>query len=188
MIDETVADGEIPAMGRGFMLWQVTNGWQRAVRAALAETGLTYVQVVLLAGLEARIATGDKVSQAGLAQSLGADVMMTSQVLRTLEAAGLVRRDRDPSDTRARTLVLTGTGAAKLDAARPVLEQVDAAFFDVLGRKEDRFVKALRKLWRKRRMVGMNGGGEPDVKAVSSRAPAKAKKRAGKIKLAASGD
>ncbi|HVJ54406.1 MAG TPA: MarR family winged helix-turn-helix transcriptional regulator [Aliidongia sp.] len=205
MSDETAADGEASSLGRGFMLWQITNGWQRSVRAALASSGLTYVQVVLLAGLQARIAAGDKVSQAGLAQSLGADVMMTSQVLRTLEAGGLVRRDRDPQDTRARTLALTSTGAAKLEAAKPLLDQVDDAFFDVLGRKEDRFIKSLRKLWRKRRLVGMSGNGA-DAEAPAPKPAAKSKpaarakpkkaekpekpavKRTAKTKVAAAGE
>ena len=180
MSEETGVDAsESTPLGRGFMLWQITNGWQRAVRAALAPTGLTYVQLVLLAGLQDRIAAGDKVSQAGLAQSLGADVMMTSQVLRTLEAGGLVRRDRDPRDTRARTLALTEAGAAKLQTALPMLDAVDTDFFSVLGHKEDRFAKSLRKLWRKRRLDGMPGAekAEPEGKAAPKprRTPAKTK-------------
>ena len=180
MSEETgVEASESTPLGRGFMLWQITNGWQRAVRAALAPTGLTYVQLVLLAGLQERIAAGDKVSQAGLAQSLGADVMMTSQVLRTLESGGLVRRDRDPRDTRARTLALTEAGAAKLKTALPMLEAVDTDFFSVLGHKEDRFAKSLRKLWRKRRLDGMPGAekAEADSKPAPKprRVPAKTK-------------
>src|SRR5260370_15536517 len=135
-------EGESP--GRGFMLWQITNGWQRSIRAALAPIGLTYVQVILLAGLKEAVEISEKsyggakpgqggqtapgtgpISQARLAQSLGADVMMTSQVLRSLEAAGLIRRDRNPMDTRARTLVLTDTGMERLSQALPVLEAVD---------------------------------------------------------------
>jgi len=185
MSEETGVDAsESTPLGRGFMLWQITNGWQRAVRAALAPTGLTYVQLVLLAGLQDRIAAGDKVSQAGLAQSLGADVMMTSQVLRTLESGGLVRRDRDPRDTRARTLALTEAGGAKLKTALPMLEAVDTDFFSVLGHKEDRFAKSLRKLWRKRRLDGMPGAekAEADSKPAPKprRTPAKTKPVAAK--------
>ena len=169
MSEETgVEASESTPLGRGFMLWQITNGWQRAVRAALAPTGLTYVQLVLLTGLQERIAAGDKVSQAGLAQALGADVMMTSQVLRTLESGGLVRRDRDPRDTRARTLALTEAGAAKLKTALPMLEAVDTDFFSVLGHKEDRFAKSLRKLWRKRRLDGMPGAEKAEAEAAKA--------------------
>ncbi len=169
MSEETGVDAsESTPLGRGFMLWQITNGWQRAVRVALAPTGLTYVQLVLLAGLQDRIAAGDKVSQAGLAQSLGADVMMTSQVLRTLETGGLVRRDRDPRDTRARTLALTEAGTAKLKTALPILEAVETDFFSVLGHKEDRFAKSLRKLWRKRRLDGMPGAEKAEAEAAKA--------------------
>jgi MarR family transcriptional regulator, organic hydroperoxide resistance regulator len=204
MSEDTALDAaEAAPLGRGFMLWQITNGWQRAIRAALAPTGLTYVQLVLLAGLQDRIAAGTSVSQAGLAQALGADVMMTSQVLRTLEAGGLVRRDRDPRDTRARTLALTEEGEAKLREALPVLDAVDTDFFRVLGHKEDRFAKSLRKLWRKRRLDGMPGAdkaeadrglAQPKPRRASSKAkptglPAAAKKPAPKrpAKLEAAG-
>jgi len=153
------------AGGSGFMLWQVANGWQRTARAALAPIGLTYVQAVLLAGLAERLASGAKVSQAALAQSLGADVMMTSQVLRTLEAAGLIRRDRDPGDTRARTLALTDAGAMKLNEALPLLAEIDVTFFAPLGRKEERFVKSLRKLWRKRCAVDAEAAAPKPVDA-----------------------
>ncbi|HWK45315.1 MAG TPA: MarR family winged helix-turn-helix transcriptional regulator [Stellaceae bacterium] len=150
-MDRTEEMDEPEPLGRGFMLWQITNGWQRAIRAALAPLHITYVQVILLAGLKERIEAGGPINQASLAQSLGADVMMTSQVLRSLEAVGLVQRDRNPVDTRARTLALTPAGAARLAEALPQLERVDAEFFDALGRREDRFAKSLRKLWRKRR-------------------------------------
>jgi DNA-binding MarR family transcriptional regulator len=160
--------------GHGFMLWQIANGWQRAVRAALGPTGLTYVQLMLLAGLRQKIAGGGKISQAGLAQALAADAMMTSQVLRTLESAGLIRRDRDPLDTRARTLALTETGAVKLAEALPLLDAVDAEFFSVLGDRERRFIKSLRKLWRTHRLDGA-----PDP-VPRKRPKEKRKRRAGK--------
>ncbi len=152
MTDEAEdSSDEAIVFGRGFMLWQVANGWQRAARAVLAPTGITYVQTLLLAGLAERQALGAKVTQAALAQSLGADAMMTSQVLRTLESAGLVRRERDPADTRARNVVLTEAGARKLGEISPLLTEVEAAFFEPLGKKERRFVKSLKKLWRTQR-------------------------------------
>jgi DNA-binding MarR family transcriptional regulator len=148
-------ESETPTLGPGFMLWQITNGWQRVIRAALAPTGLTYVQIVLLAGLRDKLAEGGPVSQAALAQALGADPMMTSQVLRTLENAGLLKRERNPADTRSRLLSLTADGRARLAAALPLLAAVDREFFDVLGRREDKFLKAIRRLWRKQRLIGL---------------------------------
>ncbi|GGF45941.1 hypothetical protein GCM10011611_60520 [Aliidongia dinghuensis] len=153
-IDEPAESGPAP-LGPGFMLWQVTNGWQRAVRAALAPTGLTYVQVVLLSGLKDKLAEGPTVSQAALAHALGADPMMTSQVLRTLETSGLVTRERNQADTRSRLLSLTAEGRKRLAAALPLVAAVDTEFFDVLGRREERFLKAMRRLWRKQRLAGL---------------------------------
>jgi hypothetical protein len=51
----------------------------------------------------------------------------------------------------------------RLSQALPVLEAVDHEFFGALGRKEDRFARALRKLWRKRRYAAMGPAAEPDV-------------------------
>jgi hypothetical protein len=69
----------------GFLLWQLTNLWQQRMRSALAPLGITHVQFVLLASV-AWLENSDKlVSQASLSRHAHTDVMMTSQVVRTLE-------------------------------------------------------------------------------------------------------
>lgn len=61
----------------GLLLWQVTNRWQAAQRAALKPFGLTHVQFVLLASLV--WLTGDEpVTQRDLAAHAATDPMMTS--------------------------------------------------------------------------------------------------------------
>ena len=67
----------------GFLLWQVTNRWQAAIRAALKPLGLTHVQFVLLASLAWLDADG-AVTQRALANHAAVDPMMCSQVLRAL--------------------------------------------------------------------------------------------------------
>ena len=59
--------------------------------------------------------------------------MMASQVLRRLEAKGLVSRGADPSDSRAMIVALTGDGRARLTAALPDVEAADEVFFSALG-------------------------------------------------------
>src|SRR5438477_10996940 len=81
----------------GLLLWQVTNRWQAAQRSALKPFDLTHVQFVLLASLSWLDADGP-VTQRLLADHAVTDPMMTSQVLRTLEGRGLVRRDAHPTD------------------------------------------------------------------------------------------
>lgn len=55
---------------------------------------------------------------------------MTSQVLRKLEAKGLLRRDVDTADTRAKRLRVTDRGAALAAQAIAAVESADARFFE----------------------------------------------------------
>jgi DNA-binding MarR family transcriptional regulator len=111
------------------VLWRATLAWQREMRAALAPHNLTHVQFVLLASLWWLCEQGDPPTQKELADQAGTDAMMTSQVLRKLEAAGLVERNPHPRDSRARLLAVTRQGRAKLQAALQDVEAADARFF-----------------------------------------------------------
>ena len=83
-----------PENSPGFLLWQVTNQWQRTLRQALESAGLTHVQYVLLAGLAWLEEKEGPVTQSRLAQFCRTDPMMTSQVVRTMEGEGLLTRKR----------------------------------------------------------------------------------------------
>ncbi|NNN08956.1 MAG: MarR family transcriptional regulator [Acidimicrobiaceae bacterium] len=128
----------------GFLLWQITNRWQAAQRAALKPLGLTHVQFVLLASLT-WLRTDGMVNQRDLAEHASIDPMMTSQVIRTLESRGLVERTEDPSDKRAWSLSVTNTGMRLANRAIVVVEDCDRAFFEAL---EDipGFVRSLQLL------------------------------------------
>src|SRR5579859_5648145 len=99
-----------PEESPGFLLWHVTLRWQRDMATALAPLGLTHVQFVLLASAWWLNSHGEQPNQLTLAQWAGTDVKMTSQVLRTLEAKGLLTREVDAADTRARRIRVTGPG------------------------------------------------------------------------------
>lgn len=114
----------------GFLLWHVTLRWQRDIAAALAPLGLTHVQFVLLASTWWLNTQGQQPNQLAVARHAGTDVKMTSEVLRKLEAKGLLRRDVDAVDTRARKLRVTDRGAQQAQAAIAAVEAADAAFFD----------------------------------------------------------
>jgi DNA-binding MarR family transcriptional regulator len=113
----------------GFLLWHVTLRWQRDMAAALAPLDLTHVQFVLLASTWWLNTHGEHPSQVAVAQQAGTDVKMTSQVLRTLEAKGLITRDVDAADTRARRIQVTDRGASLAVEAVAAVEAADAAFF-----------------------------------------------------------
>jgi DNA-binding MarR family transcriptional regulator len=109
----------------------VTNRWQAVMRAALAPHGLTHVQYVLLASLTwlADREPDRLVTQIELAGFAATDPMMTSQVVRSLEKAGLVERLRHPTDGRARVLRPTPEGTSAARRATADVEAADARFF-----------------------------------------------------------
>ncbi len=118
-----------PDESPGFLLWHVTLRWQREIAAALAPLDLTHVQFVLLATTWWLNSRGDEPNQLSVATHAGTDVKMTSEVLRKLEAKGLVVRTVDTADTRARRIHVTERGGDLALAAVAAVEGVDAAFF-----------------------------------------------------------
>lgn len=65
----------------GFLLWQVTNLWQRAIKKALEEYGLTHSQYVLLASIHWLTLHKQEVTQIVLSAHTKIDPMTTSTVL-----------------------------------------------------------------------------------------------------------
>jgi DNA-binding MarR family transcriptional regulator len=120
-----------PEASVGYMLWQVTHAWQRQLAHALAALDLTHLQFVLLAGIGWLTRNGALVTQVDLAEFCQIDVMQISQVVRKLEAKQLIQRATHPRDTRAKVLRLNPIGETKLQAALPLVEQLDAEFFSV---------------------------------------------------------
>ncbi|MFD8983525.1 MarR family winged helix-turn-helix transcriptional regulator, partial [Streptomyces sp. NPDC059564] len=115
-----------PGDSPGFLLWHATLRWQRDISAALAPLGLTHVQFVLLACTWWLNSAGEHPNQLALARQAGTDVKMTSQVLRALEQKGLVAREVDPADTRAKRLRVTEAGAELAPRAIAAVEKADA--------------------------------------------------------------
>lgn len=134
-----------PQDSPGFLLWQATNRWQAAQRAALKPFQLTHVQFVLLASLT-WLTTKGPVTQRQLADLAATDPMMTSQVLRNLERRGLVKRAPDPSDGRARALTVTPSGRRLANRAVVAVEACDNAFFAALGKDKPHLIRALLSL------------------------------------------
>ena len=150
--DTAPADGlpvEGPDYSPGFWLWHATLRWQREVAAVLAPFGLTHVQFVLLSCAWWLNDHGTVPNQLQLATQAGTDVKMTSQVIRKLEAKGLIERETDAADTRAKRLRVTAAGAKLALAAIGAVEGADAAFFrpvTTTGVSADQLTTLLRRL------------------------------------------
>ena len=135
-----------PDESPGFLLWQVCNLWQKLQRKALLQFDLTHVQFVLLAGIGWMESKFPVVTQSALSKHAKTDVMMTSQVLRTLETKKLIVRKRSKTDPRAFSLSLTPLGKAQMNRALKVVEEVDINFFSDLPVKDPIFIELLKGL------------------------------------------
>lgn len=135
-----------PEDSPGLLLWHATLRWQRDIATALAPLELTHVQFVLLACTWWLNSQGEHPNQLALARQAGTDVKMTSQVLRTLENKGLIERETDPADTRAKRLRVTDIGAELAPRAIAAVELADARFFEPVP--VDEAVALLRRLAR----------------------------------------
>ena len=117
--------------------------WRVAVDRALAPLGLTHAQYALLASLYGMERAGQQPTQRELADYTGLEALYVSKLARALDADGLIRRDRDPADTRAIRLALTDRGR---EIVRPAISEV--------GKLLDRL------------MAPLGGRGDPRAKAL----------------------
>lgn len=143
-----MADSLEPAESPGLLLWRTTLRWQRHITAGLKPSGLTHVQFVLLASTWwlTQVA-GETPSQRRIAEHANTDTMMTSQVIRTLADKGLLKRETDPADARARIIGITPEGVRLAVRAIRVVEDADRSFFGRAGDQEALMV-VLRALGR----------------------------------------
>jgi DNA-binding MarR family transcriptional regulator len=136
-----------PNDSAGFLLWRATLHWQRGIAAALRPLELTHVQFVLLASTWWLNRQGERPSQLAVAQHAATDIKMSSEVLRKLETKGLIERDIDPADSRARRLTVTVTGTELAERAIAAVEGADREFFGRLPAADARaLTAALRTL------------------------------------------
>ena len=122
-----------PRESAGYLLWLLSNRWHRRQREALEEIGLTPVQALLLAGVTWLTREGTPVSQVQLARHTGADAMMVSQVLRSLETKRMVKRAPLAEDSRAKGVLPTAKGRKFARAAAFASDQAERAFLEPLG-------------------------------------------------------
>ncbi|MFC0447221.1 MarR family winged helix-turn-helix transcriptional regulator [Rhodococcus jostii] len=109
----------------------------------LAEHDLTmWGYIVLLALDEHPLRT-----QAALAEAIGADKTRIIGVLDALQDRGLIDRQRDPADRRARLLSLTAAGHDVRDSAQSAIRRGEELLLDRLPERDrEAFVSGLVRL------------------------------------------
>jgi DNA-binding MarR family transcriptional regulator len=103
-----------------FALYSTTHALTRAYRPILEALDLTYLQYIVMMVLWEQ--DGQTVKEIG--RRLHLDSGTLTPLLKRLEAAGLVQRQRASSDERQVNIYLTGKGKALYEKARGVPAQV----------------------------------------------------------------
>ncbi len=120
---------ESPSQSPGFLLWKVNNYWQREIKIILSEFDLSHGQFVVLANTFYMGFENDNVTQMDIANQVGIDKMLTSNIIKALLKKEFVSRKEHETDTRAKTLKVTNTGKALLKKAVKSVENFDKSFF-----------------------------------------------------------
>ncbi|MBW5481081.1 MarR family winged helix-turn-helix transcriptional regulator [Streptomyces bambusae] len=109
----------------------------------LREHGLAMWAYAVLLGLDDEPVR----TQAALARDIGADKTRIIGVLDDLAERGLIRRQPDPADRRARVLSLTPAGRRMRDAVRSAIQQREERLLARLPEEDRRgFLNALQAL------------------------------------------
>ena len=138
---------EGPDESPGYLLWRVSNSWQREQRNALQHLGLTHTQFVVLA-VASWFEEKEALTQIRLSQLTGSDTMTISQVVRVLEKADYLERIPHQKDTRSKVIRVTKAGRELAEQAVQVVEATDKKFFMPLEDNGQSSVTLFRKLLR----------------------------------------
>lgn len=95
---------------------------KRSFASRARALGVTREQSIALSTLSRH----EGINQARFADLLEMEKIALCRLVDRLEGAGLVRRERDHADRRARRLFLTQAGWAKLDQLRPLVQALSA--------------------------------------------------------------
>lgn len=142
-----------PELSPGFLLWKVSSQWRWLVETELAKIGITYQQFILLTHLSRSTSNNTSgITQINLARHCGTDITMTSQVLRSLERKGYVKRYHSKNDARSKFSRVTKQGVALIKQAIPIVEAVDTQFFDaILGKNIKKYMQMQHMLQEQKR-------------------------------------
>jgi len=138
-----------PEDSPGFLLWQTTITWQRLIKKKLEPHGVSHAQFVIMALLLWFEEHKYDTTQICIVNWSKLDKMTVSKSLKKLTDQGFVQRVEHATDTRAKSVSLTAKGKTLICQLVPLVEQVDAAFFQAVSNAEQQsLIHMLKKLVR----------------------------------------
>jgi DNA-binding MarR family transcriptional regulator len=132
-----------PDAAIGFVLWRLVHRFQREMNRQLAAIDLTHLQFTTLALIGWSNRTGTLETQAELARSFDIEPMQMSQIVRMLEAKGLIIRKAPSAASRLRHAEITRKGLAALAKAMPIALDIQNTMFGAPGRPGGELHKTL---------------------------------------------
>jgi MarR family transcriptional regulator, transcriptional regulator for hemolysin len=117
----------------GLLVLRLSRIWRRRVDQVLAEHGISEATSHPLRMLARG---GKRVRQGVLAEELGMEGPSLVRLIDLLAAEGLVERQEDPTDRRAKMLQITPLGEAKVEEMHGVLRRVRAEIYKGISADE----------------------------------------------------
>jgi DNA-binding MarR family transcriptional regulator len=142
----------------GFLVRRLQQVSVAIFRRELEEFGITPIQYTILTIVrDGRGREGDGIDQQAIATRAVLDASTIADVLRRLEAKGLISRKTGPKDKRTRIVRLSPGGDAMLVAIAPNVQNARRKFLAPLNDAErNRFLSTVERL------VGAHEGGSTD--------------------------
>lgn len=130
----------------GELVWHLAGHWRAAVDRALRPLGITRAQYVLLASLQTLTRGTTPPSQRQVAEHSRLEVVYVSKLTRSLLAAGLLRREDHPEDTRAFQLRLSAAGLRTVREAGELVRRQHEALLAPIGGRSSRRTAYLARI------------------------------------------
>ena len=110
----------------------VAKLFNERLRGSLSEGGIHFGPARILAALRQR----DKLTQGAIGRGLHIKPATVTNLVKKMEASGLIARRQDPDDDRIMNVSLTSKGRAAADFAASVMEEIEDDIHWQLTRKE----------------------------------------------------
>lgn len=128
----------------GVALWRAAAAWRTEFRDEMARRG--YPWHASAAGEVLAHLGPSGISQGVLAERMGVSKQAVQQLVDQLEGQGVIAREADPADGRARRLVLTELGLEDFAERNRVKRAIEARYRDRLGADYEAMARGLAGL------------------------------------------